>query len=191
MNIDSRVRFFGVWKGDSLPDATINERFQWLIMHLASPYGYKGSQVCRWSILALNQNRFCIGDARHCGFDANGLADIVEQMLSEYRGFGSFDPSTSVPHTLTVLLPDQLKAQSIVSTLDTYRPSLTPQGLMLGALDPYNRLQSLTGGKGCPYSAPWNYLTLRWMVRGDHVFLNLNPQYKEIYIRIFGSWPDS
>lgn len=184
------ITYYGAWRGDRLADVVSDERFRWLIEHLSRPDGAGGRQVCPWAIVAQQEGRFYVGDARQNPSDASTLAQIIENLVVEYRSYDTFRPPNKHPATLTVLIPDQIDGELITAALDRYRRQFTPLGIMLGALDPFNSLRSLTGGKGCPYVAPWNFLTVRWMVPGDYVFLNLDPDYKRIYCNYFGSWPE-
>lgn len=187
-----KVIYSGVWRGEPLADKEFERRFVWLATHLSSSYGSQKKRViCPWAVQAIDSGRFYIGDARHFGVDIASTSRIVEDMVTEYQQYGAFSPPEKHPPTLTALLPDDLSGEVIVAVLEKHRPKLTPIGIMLGALDPVNELRSLTGGNGYPYQAPWNFFTVRWMVPGDHIFLNLNPAYKEVYIKFFGSWPEN
>jgi hypothetical protein len=184
-----KVNYYGIWRGEKLPDSEADRRFQWLISHLSSPNGPEGRQICPWAIQALRDGKFFIGDARRAPTDVAGISFVVEDLVLEYQSISKFEPLNRLPETLTVLIPDAVEGKTIESILEMHRPKLTPVGLMLGSLDPFNKLRSLIGGRDCPYSSPWSFLTIRWMVAGDCVFLNLNPAYKEIYIKFFGKWP--
>ena len=183
MNPD--IAFFGIWSGEHLPDPEVERRFRWLIYHLSATESPGGKQLCPWAVAAIQEQRFYIGDARNNAADLAVIGSIVQTMCERYRTYDTFRPPNKHPATLTVLIPDAVAGHVIVSVLEEYRRKLTPLGLMLGALDPVNNLRSLTGRKGCPYVAPWNFLTVRWMVRGDSIFLNLNPEYKTIYSGFF------
>ncbi|MEK8021627.1 MAG: DUF6875 domain-containing protein [Candidatus Parabeggiatoa sp.] len=188
---EKRVIYLGRWKEEALADKGAEKRFAWLIQHLTSSQGVgKKHPTCPWSEPAIAEGRFFIGDARHFDIDIDSICYIVEDMAKVYKNYAPFIPPEKHPPTLTVLLPYALSGETIVDVLEIYRPKLTPVGIMLGALDPINKLRSLTGGVGYPYQAPWNFFTIRWMVPGDYIFLNLNPVYKDIYIKFFGSWPE-
>lgn len=184
------VRYMRAWRGDTLQDPELNKRFRWLIGHLLAPQRPGASRpVCKWVRQALNDGRFDIGDAR--GFlpvSPDGIDRILASMVEEYRKVKPvFVPGDPHPRTLTVAIPDTFDEQTINDALTRHRDKLTPEGIMVGALDPYNTLLSLTGGSGCPYRSPYSFLTIRWMVPCDMVFLDLNPEYTKVYRRYFGT----
>ena len=185
-----KLVFYGAWGERLVSDSVVRERFGWLISHLASPKSKTSDgPICPWAGHAVGSKRFFVGDARRFPSSLAGLLDAMDHTADQYRGSSVFTPGELHPTTLTVLLNDGLQAETIEEGLQLRRPLFTPEGLMLGALDPYNTLTSLAGADGFPYRAPWNFLTVRWMVPGDYVFLDLNPQYREIYCQFFGGWP--
>ena len=182
------IHYLKAWRGEALQDPELYKRFRWLIDHLLAPQRPGSTRsVCKWVGAAIEDGRFDIGDARGL-FPVNqrGIDSIIQSMVKEYReSQPCFIPRDPNPRTLTVAISDEFDEHTIKTALDRHRDKLTPVGIMLGALDPYNSLLSLTGGTGCPYRSPYSFLTIRWMVSCDITFLNMNPTYTQVYRRYF------
>jgi hypothetical protein len=136
-------------------------------------------------VAALDGGTFCVADARgHCGLDqfeqvirATADAFVAACPLQSQKQL-SGRTSPDGPHfTLTVLLPKGLPLEPVEKSLQVLRPELLRRGLMMGLLHPHSSLRPLTpGAGGFPYRASHPFLTVRWAVAGDEVFVGINPE---------------
>lgn len=153
-----------------------------LVRHLYC--GRAGKPWCTHAVAAIEGRTFLVADARD--YDVNQFDEIIQATanafvaacppLSQERL--SVRTSRDGPHpTLTALLPEGLPLKPAERTLQHIRPALLQRGLMMGLLHPDSSLHPLTpGADGFPYRVPHPFLTVRWAVPGDEVFVRINPE---------------
>lgn len=162
------------------PDATT--AFAELVRHLY--HGRAGKPWCTWAVAALDGGTFFVADARgHAGLDR--FEDVVRATADAFEAaclqqshpplFVRASPGRTYP-ALTVLLRKQVLLEPAEQSLHALRPELLRRGLMMGLLHPRSSLRPLTpGAKGFPYRVSHPFLTVRWAVPGDEVFVGINP----------------
>ena len=154
------------------------QAFDTLVEHLRNGRG--GAPWCVWAVHALDQGGFWIGDARELGH--RGFASIVSlaaEAFVKHCPPPDTDCVRAVVHrnSLTVLLADDVPWEDAEDTLQRERPNLLRRGLMVGLLHPRSTHAALTPGPdGTPYRMESPFLTIRWAVPEDELFVGINPE---------------
>lgn len=140
--------------------------------------GRHGKTWCRWAVRSLEKGSFLVADATALG----GLSRLEVIVALTADAFESTCPPPSVksrglpPSSLTVLLRDDIPHGSAEELLHSARPHLLERGQMMALLHPDSQLTPLTAGPpGRPYHAPHIFLTTRWAVPDDRIFVDINP----------------
>lgn len=167
----------------SLSSAPLDEEarkaFDSLEQHLRK--GRDGAPWCRWAAQAIDQGTFFVADARafagteaFCALITLAADAFIRQCPPPNTD--AFADWTAIS-TLTVLLRDDLPLVEAEEIVQGQRATLLRRGLMVGLLHPQSTLRPLTPGPdGLPYRATRPFLTVRWAVSGDEVFVGINPE---------------
>ena len=164
-------------------ESEATQAFERLLQYLGSGRG--GQPWCQWAIDSVRQNRFLVADGR--SLDRRDLTVIVRKLASLFvdhcsqRG-DSVRPSQDAPKSdghldsLTVLLHDSIDLESLDQITHALRPALLDKGVMAALLHPRSRLTPLSPGPaGRPYCTQEPFLTFRWAVPQDRLFVAINP----------------
>lgn len=162
-------------------DAEAVAAFAELVHHLR--HGRAGKPWCTWAVASLDARIFLIGDARGQGQLAR-FESVITRTADSFAAACTAQhhaDGTKVgnnPHaTLTILLERGLPLEPSENALQGLRPELLRRGMMMALLHPESPLRALTPGpEGYPYRISHPFLTVRWAVPGDEVFVGINPE---------------
>lgn len=168
-----------IWRfGDCIDDPKLARAFESLVQHLC--YGREGHPWCPWAVRALEENRFWCGDARSLGPErfeiiVDAIANTFETCfpipISGNRAVGA------ELNSLTILLRDDTEYDDAEVVVQGKRADLLARGMMVGLLHPRSMHRALSlGPPGVPYRTPDPFLTIRWAVPDDILFVGVNPK---------------
>jgi hypothetical protein len=163
-------------------DTDATDAFLALENHLRR--GRDGAPWCVWAVHALDRNAFWVGDARKLG--DTGLGTIVALAAEAFvKRCPAPDrhrlPEDALLNTLTVLLRDDIPCDDAEKILQEERPALLRRGLMAGLLHPRSTHRPLTPGpSGMPYRTDSPFLTVRWAVTADELFVGINQELRAL-----------
>lgn len=172
--------------GEGALDPEATSAFRGLIRHLTE--GRQGEPWCRWVVETIADGAFLVGDAREMGGieRIDEILDaVVQAFLQEVPNHEPSNPTQDNNRThpsLTVLLQSDFPLEPAEKEISRCRPSLLRRGIMAAIVHPDSQHKPLTPGPpGAPFWAPEPFLTVRWTVPDDTIFVGVNPRLQEIH----------
>jgi hypothetical protein len=159
-------------------DMDATRAFLNLMNHLSR--GRDGNPWCVWSVRAMERNSFWVADARMLrGIDFRGVIMLAADAFVKHCQvpYQLSCPQEAPINALTILLPDEIDYNEAEEILQRERRALLTRGLMAGLLHPLSTHRPLTPGPfGMPYRTDSPFLTIRWAVAADELFVGINPE---------------
>lgn len=156
----------------SLPSPTA-AAYAGLIEHLT--IGNQGRPWCRWVEACVRNGQFFVTQA----IEAASRDAFVELIATLGKSFCALSPNpkqSCAPAALTALLSTHPDADSAETILMERRSELVERGLMMAILHSGSTLRSLSrDAPGHPYRADHFFITVRWAVQEDEIFVRINP----------------
>lgn len=144
--------------------------FAELEVHLTQ--GRDGGAWCRWVARSIDAGKFFVGDAIAIA-TVEALAGLVDEAASALSEISAGVPNPAVSLTLRVgAVPGDASQQ----LLQGRRLDLLRRGVMVALLHPEAQFGALSPGpKGTPYATSDAFLTFRWAMPQDALFVDVNP----------------
>lgn len=138
----------------------------------------RDSRWCRWSTVSMDRGLALGTVARH--------ALSPELVAVSVAAFTTRFPWTAdrshLFASLSVLLPSDSRPAAFEIELQEMRASLLERGLMCGLLHPKSQLRTLQDGRvGYPFRTSDSFLSLRYSVPEDGVFLSVNDELSKVH----------
>ena len=147
--------------------------FEGLRQHLVA--GRQGHPWCRWAVYALDTGTFYVSDGR--GLALETLEQIVKLLADTFVALSETNATQNKNQmTLTLLIDSKYSSDAMEHAVQDTRRTLLERGLMVGVLHPRSELFALSEGPpGVPYRTAACFITVRWAVRADTLFVSGNP----------------